>query len=317
MEKRKLGKSGLTVAPLAFGGNVFGWSADEATSFTLLDEFIAQGFNLVDTADVYSSWVPGNRGGESETIIGKWMQARGNRDKVVVATKVGSDMGLGDGKNVTKAYILKEVEASLKRLQTDYIDLYQTHFDSEATPVEETLEAYATLVKAGKVRAIGASNMSAARLLESLQASEKNGYPRYETFQPEYNLYDRPDYENNYAAICEAQDLGVINYYSLASGFLTGKYRNEEDISKSSARGQKALSYLNERGLRILAALDKVAAEYQSTPAGVSLAWLLSRPAIAAPIASATSIPQLHELIKGVQLSLDKSVLELLDQASA
>lgn len=316
MEKRKLGKSGLLVAPLAFGGNVFGWSADQATTFTLLDEFTASGFNLVDTADVYSRWVPGNQGGESETIIGKWMQQRGNRDKVVIATKGGADMGQG-GINVSKAYILKAAEASLKRLQTDYIDLYQTHYDNESTPVEETLEAYAELVKSGKVRAIGASNMSAARLLENLAASEKNGFPRYETFQPEYNLYDRQDYEKNYAAICEQHQLGVINYYSLASGFLTGKYRQEADISKSGARGQKALSYLNDRGLRILDALDKVAAQYKATPGGIALAWLLTRPAIAAPIASATSKAQLQELMAGVQLQLDAAAVELLNNASA
>ncbi|CAL1518242.1 aldo/keto reductase [Chitinophaga sp. MM2321] len=316
MEKRKLGRSGLEVAPLAFGGNVFGWSADEPASFTLLDEFLATGFNLVDTADVYSRWVTGNKGGESETIIGKWMKQRGNRNQVIVATKGGGDMGLGDGKNITKAYILKAVEDSLKRLQTDYIDLYQTHYDNEATPVEETLEAYAILVKAGKIRAIGASNMKAARLLESLNASEKNGYPRYETFQPEYNLYDRERYEKEYAAICEQHQLGVINFYALASGFLSGKYRTAADATKSSARGQKALSYLNERGLRILAALDKVAAQYNSTPAGISLAWLLTRPAIAAPIASATSKAQLHELTHGVSLQLDAAAVELLNEAS-
>ncbi|MGF6848492.1 aryl-alcohol dehydrogenase-like predicted oxidoreductase [Chitinophaga sp. W3I9] len=315
MEKRKLGQSGLLVAPLAFGGNVFGWSANESTSFSLLDEFTANGFNLIDTADVYSRWVPGNSGGESETIIGKWMRDRGNRDKVVVATKAGGDMG--EGKNVTRAYILKAAEASLKRLQTDYIDLYQTHFDNEATPVEEALAAYDTLIKAGKVRAIGTSNMSAARLLESLEASKQNGWPRYETFQPEYNLYDRKKYEQQYAKICEEQHLSVINYYSLASGFLTGKYRTAADTGKSTARGQKALSYLNERGLHILAALDQVAAQYHSTPAGVALAWLLTRPAVAAPIASATSKEQLHELMNGVQLQLDSAAVALLDKASA
>ncbi|SEW50491.1 aldo/keto reductase [Chitinophaga arvensicola] len=314
MEKRKLGKSGLLVAPLAFGGNVFGWSANESTSFSLLDEFTASGFNLVDTADVYSRWVPGNTGGESETIIGKWMHQRGNRDKVIIATKGGADMG--NGKNVTKAYLLKAAEDSLKRLQTDYIDLYQTHYDVESTPVQETLEAYDTLIKAGKVRAIGASNMSAARLKESLEYSEKNGLPRYETFQPEYNLYDRAQYESQYATLCEANDLGVINYYSLASGFLTGKYRRQADSSKSGARGQTALSYLNEKGLRILAALDQVAAAHHSTPAGVALAWLLTRPAVAAPIASATSKAQLHELMNGVQLQLDAASIALLDKAS-
>ncbi|NIG56220.1 aldo/keto reductase [Chitinophaga sp. Cy-1792] len=315
MKKRKLGQSELEVAPLAFGGNVFGWSADEKTSFALLDEFIAQGFNLVDTADVYSRWVPGNSGGESETIIGKWMKARGNREKVVVATKVGADFG--EGINVSKKYILKHVEDSLKRLQTDFIDLYQTHYDNEGTPVEETLEAYAQLVKEGKVRAIGASNMTAARLLASLRASESHGYPRYETFQPEYNLYDREKYEQQYADICVKADIAVINYYSLASGFLSGKYRNEGDVSKSSARGKKALSYLNTRGLKILDALDTVSKKHATTPSAISLAWLLTRPAIAAPIASATNIEQLHELTSGVQLQLDKEDIDLLNRASA
>lgn len=314
MEKRKLGKSGLMVAPLAFGGNVFGWSANEATSFNLLDEFVAAGFNLVDTADVYSRWVPGNKGGESESIIGRWIQQRSNRSQVIIATKGGADMGAG--MNVTKAYLIKAAEDSLRRLQTDYIDLYQTHYDNENTPVEETLEAYATLVKSGKVRAIGASNMSPARLLESLNASEKHGYPRYETLQPEYNLYDRAAYERNYAPICEKHDLGVINYYSLASGFLSGKYRQPADTSKSPARGGKAAGYLNDRGFRILDALDQVAAQYHATPAGVALAWLLTRPAIAAPIASATSKEQLQQLINGVQLKLDKSAVEVLDKAS-
>ncbi|WP_143310885.1 aldo/keto reductase [Chitinophaga vietnamensis] len=304
MEKRKLGRSGLEVAPLAFGGNVFGWSADASTSFSLLDEFTGNGFNLVDTADVYSRWAPGNKGGESETIIGQWMKQRGNRNHVIVATKAGADMGLGDGKNVSKAYILKAAEASLKRLQTDYIDLYQTHYDNESTPVEETLEAYAELVKAGKVRAIGASNMSAARLLESLRASEKNHYPRYNTFQPEYNLYDRAGYEAELAKICTDNEIGVISYYSLASGFLSGKYRTPADVQKSSARGQKALGYLNDKGQRILAVLDQLAAKYNATPAGISLAWLLTRPAIVAPIASATNKAQLHELMQGVTLSL-------------
>lgn len=313
MEKRKLGKSGLEAAPFAFGGNVFGWSVDEATSFKLLDEFTNNGFSLIDTADVYSRWVPGNQGGESETIIGKWMQQRGNRDEVLIATKVGGDMG--QGANTTKAYILKAVEDSLRRLQTDYIDLYQTHYDS-STPVEETLEAYAILEKAGKVRAIGASNMSAARLEESLHASEQHGYPLYDTFQPEYNLYDRAGYEKELASVCEKHQIGVICYYSLASGFLSGKYRNQADVAKSKARGKKALNYLNDRGMRILAALDKIAARYNSTPAGVALAWLLTRPAITAPIASATNIAQLQEIMHGVQLQLDHEAVALLNTAS-
>lgn len=315
MEKKKLGKSGLSVAPLAFGGNVFGWSADEATSFSLLDQFVDAGFDLIDTANVYSKWVPGNKGGESETIIGKWLKKSGKRDKIVVATKVGADMG--EGINVTKDYILKEAEASLKRLQTDYIDLYQTHYDNDATPVGEALSAYEELVKAGKVRVIGTSNMTPKRLEESLRSSAAHNYPKYETLQPEYNLYDREGYEKNYAKICEENNVSVITYYSLASGFLTGKYRTREDAAKSAARGQKALSYLDDRGLRILAALDKVAASQQATLGGVALAWLLTRPAVAAPIASATNSKQLEELIKGVQLRLSAEEVALLDEASA
>lgn len=315
MEKRKLGKSGLEAAPFAFGGNVFGWSADENTSFQLLDAFTDNGFNLIDTADVYSRWVPGNKGGESETIIGKWLKQSGRRSEVLIATKVGADMG--EGVNTSSAYIIKSVEASLQRLQTDYIDLYQTHYDNTDTPVEETLEAYATLIKAGKVRAVGASNMTAARLEESLKAGGHNGMARYDTFQPEYNLYDRAGFEKTYMPLCEQYGLGVISYYSLASGFLSGKYRSEADIAKSKARGQKALSYLNDRGLRILAALDAVAARYDSTTAGVSLAWLLTRPTIAAPIASATSVAQLQDIIKGVRLKLDADAVNMLNEASA
>jgi len=315
MEKRALGNSGLEVAPLAFGGNVYGWSADEKTSFRLLDEFVAKGFNLVDTADVYSRWVPGHQGGESESILGRWLKDRGNRDKVIIATKVGADMG--EGMNVSKSYILKHVEDSLQRLQTDYIDLYQTHYDNEVTPVEETLEAYDTLIKSGKIRAIGASNMSLARLLASLRASESHGYPKYETFQPLYNLYDREKYEQQYADICVKSNISVISYYSLASGFLSGKYRHAEDTGKSAARGQKALSYLTPRGIRILEALDVCAAKHTTTPAAISLAWLLTRPAIAAPIASATNITQLHELIHGVTMKLDQEDLALLNKSSA
>ncbi|MGN7823981.1 aldo/keto reductase [Chitinophaga sp. 22536] len=314
MEKRKLGNSGLEAAPFAFGGNVFGWSANETVSFQLLDTFTSNGFNLIDTADVYSRWVTGNKGGESETIIGKWLKQSGKRHEVLVATKAGGDMG--EGVNNTKAYIIKAADASLQRLQTDYIDLYQTHFDDGKTPVEETLDAYATLIKAGKVRAIGASNMSTDRLIASLKASEQHGLPRYETYQPEYNLYDRAGFEKTYMPLCEQYGLSVISYYSLASGFLSGKYRNEADIEKSKARGRTALSYLNERGLRILAALDQVAARYHSTPAGVSLAWLLTRPTVAAPIASATSVAQLQDIIKGIQLQLDADAVHVLNEAS-
>jgi len=314
MERRKLGRSALSVAPLAFGGNVFGWTVDEATCFKLLDAFVAGGFNLIDTADVYSKWVPGNQGGESETLIGKWLKQSGKREQIVIATKVGGEMG-PQQKGVSKAYITQAVEASLRRLQTDYIDLYQTHFDDERTPVEETLSTYAELIKAGKIRVIGASNMSPERLTLSLHNSEQYGYPRYETLQPEYNLYDRQKYEQTYAPVCAEEELSVLPYYSLASGFLTGKYRSKEDAGKSP-RGEKALSYLNERGMRILAALDEVAAKYHTQVAGIAIAWLAQRPGIAAPIASATSVEQLDELMKAARLELDEEAVTVLDEAS-
>jgi aryl-alcohol dehydrogenase-like predicted oxidoreductase len=314
MQKRQLGRSGLKVAPLTFGGNVFGWTIDEATSFQLLDAFFSAGFNFVDTADSYSRWAPGNQGGESETIIGKWMKQRGNRDKVIVATKVGSDMGQGK-KDISKKWILEEADASLRRLQTDYIDLYQTHFDDGVTPVEETLEAYSALVRAGKVRAIGASNLSAARLTASLEASIKHGYPRYETFQPHYNLVERELFEKELEPICVENQLGVINYWSLAAGFLTGKYRSEADLSKSP-RGAGVKKYLDARGLRVLAALDAVAEEYHSTPASVAIAWLIARPSVTAPIASATSIGQLDSLIAATKLELSTDAIGKLNVAS-
>lgn len=314
MLQRKLGRSALSVAPLAFGGNVFGWTVDEPTCFRLLDAFVAGGFNLIDTADVYSKWAPGNQGGESETLIGKWLKQSGKREQVVIATKVGGEMGPRQ-KGVSKTYITQAVEDSLRRLQTDYIDLYQTHYDDERIPVEETLSTYAELINAGKVRVIGASNMSPERLKLSLHSSEQYGYPRYETLQPEYNLYDRQRYEHIYAPICAEYELSVMPYYSLASGFLTGKYRSKEDVSKSP-RGGKALSYLNERGLRILAALDEVAARYHTQPASIAIAWLAQRPNIAAPIASATSVEQLGELMKVARLELDKEAVGVLDEAS-
>jgi aryl-alcohol dehydrogenase-like predicted oxidoreductase len=315
VKKRKLGKSGLEVAPLALGGNVFGWTADEAMSFKLLDAFVAHGFNLIDTANNYSRWVPGHQGGESETIMGKWLKQRGVRDKVLIATKVGMEMG-ADQKGLAKTYILKEVEQSLKRLQTDYIDLYQSHTDDAATPQEETLEAYAQLVKQGKVRAIGASNYGAERLAAALQISAKHGYPSYQSLQPHYNLYERADYENKLEPLCQQKGLGVITYFSLARGFLTGKYRSEADLSKSP-RGQGVKSYLNDRGFRILDALDKVAKQRGSTPARVSLAWLIARPSVTAPIASATNLGQLNELIEATKLELDPASIEQLNQASA
>jgi aryl-alcohol dehydrogenase-like predicted oxidoreductase len=314
MEKRKLGDSGIAVAPLAFGGNVFGWTVNEKMSHALLDAFVAAGFNLIDTADSYSRWVPGNKGGESESIIGSWIKSRGNRDKVIIATKVGSDMGQGK-KDLSRKYILQEVENSLKRLQTDYIDLYQSHYDDLTTAVEETLAAYDLLVKQGKVRVIGASNLTPERLLRSIETSKQYGYPVYQTLQPLYNLYDRETFEKELEPICIEHGLGVIGYYSLASGFLSGKYRSEHDLSKSP-RGGGIKKYLNERGFRILAALDRVAGELQSTPAGVALAWLIARPSVTAPIASATSIEQLNALIKATGLKLDASSIALLNNAS-
>lgn len=314
MKKRRLGNSDLYVAPLSFGGNIFGWTVNEKTSFELLDSFTASGFNLIDTADVYSIWVPGNKGGESETIIGKWMKARNNRDKVIIATKVGSDVGQGQN-DVSKKYILKAVEDSLKRLQTDYIDLYQTHVDVEDTPVEETLEAYAQLVKEGKIRWIGASNFSSERLHASLEASKKHGYPSYQTLQPLYNLYDRENFEKNLEQVCIDNNLGVINYYSLASGFLTGKYRSEADLGKS-VRGGGIKKYLNERGFTILEALDEVSAQYNTTPASVAIAWLIARRAVSAPIASATTLEQLNSLVDAAQLELSDDAIGKLNKAS-
>ena len=314
MKKRKLGNSGLEVAPLALGTNVFGWTADEATSFQVLDAFVDAGFNLIDTADSYSRWVPGHQGGESEIIIGKWLKQSGKRNQVVIATKVGSDMGLGHP-CTTKKYILEEVETSLHRLGIECIDLYQTHFDDTATPVGETLEAYAQLIKQGKVRAIGASNLSPERLQESIDYSRQHHLPRYETLQPEYNLYNRNGFEHDYAPICEREGLSVIPYFGLASGFLTGKYRSEADLGKST-RGGGITKYLNERGFRILDALDAVAQQCNTTPATVALAWLMAQPHVAAPIASATSTAQLHDLTKAAELQLDESALMQLNVAS-
>ena len=314
MKKRKLGNSGLQVAPLALGGNVFGWTIDEPASFQVLDAFAAAGFNFVDTADVYSAWKPGNKGGESETILGNWIKKSGNRQKVLIATKVGMDMGAGM-KGLSKDYILRAVEDSLRRLQTDYIDLYQSHTDDATVPLQESLEAFDQLVKQGKVRAIGTSNYSAVRLSEALDVSKKHGLPRYESLQPLYNLYERADYESTLEPLCRENGIGVIPYYSLASGFLTGKYRSEADLAKS-ARGGGVKKYLNARGLALLAALDQVAKKYNSTPAKISLAWLLTRPTVTAPIASATNVTQLQELLDATALELDRDTLELLDKAS-
>ncbi|HWA12761.1 MAG TPA: aldo/keto reductase [Burkholderiales bacterium] len=314
MNLRKLGRSGLEVSPIAFGGNVFGWTADEAMSFRLLDRFVDEGYNLIDTADVYSKWAPGNKGGESETIIGKWLRKSGKRDKVVIATKVGMEMP-PDRKGLAPAYIARAVEDSLGRLQTDRIDLYQSHTDDATVPLADTLGAYDTLIKAGKVRAIGASNYSAERFEEALGTSREHGLPRYESMQPNYNLLDRADFEQRMRDVCIENDVGVISYFSLASGFLTGKYRSEADLARGP-RGQMVKKYLNERGSRVLGALDAVAKDKGSTPGRVAIAWLLAQPAITAPIASATSIPQLEDLFEAARLALDAASLKKLDEAS-
>jgi aryl-alcohol dehydrogenase-like predicted oxidoreductase len=315
MQKRKLGETGFEVAPLALGGNVFGWTADEATSFKLLDAFVDNGFSLIDTADVYSRWIPGHKGGESETIIGNWLKKSGKRNQAVIATKVGMDMGEGK-KGLSASYIQRAVEDSLRRLQTDHIDLYQAHEDDPDTPLAETLGAFTELVRQGKVRAIGASNYSGARLAEALEVSRQNGLASYQTMQPEYNLYDRFAYESDLEPVCQKHGLGVICYFSLASGFLTGKYRSDADFSKSP-RGQMVKKYLNPRGLRILDALDQVAKRHNTIPTQVALAWLMARPSITAPIASATSLQQLDALVQAASLELDKSSIELLNKASA
>jgi aryl-alcohol dehydrogenase-like predicted oxidoreductase len=314
MEKRALGRTGLAVSPLAFGGNVFGWTVKEKLSFELLDAWMDAGFNFIDTADSYSNWVPGNQGGESESIIGNWLKQRGNRDTVIIATKLGSDLGAGK-KGASKKYMLQAVEESLRRLQTDYIDLYQAHWPDPDTPYEESLEAFAQLLKQGKIRAFGCSNFSGEQLTTSLEAAKTYGLPHYQTLQPLYNLYERAAFESQLEQICVEHQLGVISYFALANGFLTGKYRTEEDLSKST-RGEAVKKLLNERGLRILNALDEVAERNRTTPASVAIAWLLSRPVVTAPIASATSLTQLKDLIQAVELNLDKEALALLNQSS-
>ena len=315
MQKRDLGSTALQVYPITLGGNVFGWTIDEKRSFEILDAFIGAGFNFIDTADIYSRWAQGNKGGESETIIGNWLKKNKNREKVIIATKVGGDMGSGK-RDLSKKYIIKAAEESLKRLQTDYIDLYQSHWDDENTPIEETLEAYAQLKEEGKVRHIGASNFSAERLKESLETAYENGLPAYETFQPHYNLYEREIFENGLEPICLGNNLGILNYYSLASGFLTGKYRSKEDAEKSQ-RGGSAVKYLDERGLKILAALDKGAEELNTKQATVALAWLIHRPSVTAPIVSATSLSQLESIIKAPDLPITADQLEFLTAQSA
>ena len=315
MQRRKLGRTDYHVAPLAFGGNVFGWTADEPTSFALLDAFVANGFNLVDTANSYSRWVEGHKGGESETIIGRWIRKRGHHDDVVIATKVGSDMGLGY-KCLKRDYIMREAEASLQRLGVEAIDLYQSHWDDATTPFEETLEAYSRLMQQGKVKAIGASNLDAARLAEALEASRASGLPSYATLQPHYNLIERASFEGPLQDLCVKERIGVIPYFSLAAGFLTGKYRDEQDLAKSK-RGPGLKKYLHPRGHAILGALDSVSQRLRATPAQVALAWLMTRPAVVAPIASATSLAQLDEILLSARLTLDADALAELDRASA
>jgi aryl-alcohol dehydrogenase-like predicted oxidoreductase len=315
MQRRKLGQTHFEVAPLAFGGNVFGWTADEPTSFALLDAFVANGFNLVDTANSYSRWVEGHKGGESETIIGRWIRKRGHHDDVVIATKVGSDMGLGY-KCLKRDYIMREAEASLQRLGVEAIDLYQSHWDDATTPFEETLEAYSRLMQQGKVKAIGASNLDAARLAEALEASRASGLPSYATLQPHYNLIERASFEGPLQDLCVKERIGVIPYFSLAAGFLTGKYRDEQDLAKSK-RGPGLKKYLHPRGHAILGALDSVSQRLRATPAQVALAWLMTRPAVVAPIASATSLAQLDEILLSARLTLDADALAELDRASA
>ncbi|MBK8321282.1 MAG: aldo/keto reductase [Betaproteobacteria bacterium] len=317
MQHRPLGRSGLACAPLAFGGNVFGWTADEATSFRLLDEFVDAAFNLIDTADVYSMWVEGNQGGESETIIGNWLAKGGKRERVLVATKVGFVMDDGKvGGNLTREHILASCDESLRRLRTDVIDLYQSHREDAATPHEETLGAYADLIKAGKVRAIGCSNFEPATLRAALACSAANGLPRYETLQPLYNLHDRAGFEAELQGLCLDEGIGVIPFYALAAGFLTGKYRTDADVA-GSARGFRAKTYMTDRGFRIVAALESVAERLHATPGQVAVAWVMTRPAIAAPIASGRTVEQVRDLLAATKLRLDAESLHTLETASA
>jgi aryl-alcohol dehydrogenase-like predicted oxidoreductase len=315
MRKRQLGHSGIEVPTLCFGGNVFGWTADEKRSFELLDALLESGLNFVDTADSYSHWAPGNHGGESETVIGKWFKARGNRSQVILATKVSSPMGEGK-KGLSRRYIKEAVEDSLRRLQTDYIDLYQSHHDDESVPQAETMGIYAELIAAGKVRTIGASNFTAERLQSALEVSRKENLPSYQTLQPEYNLYDRAGYERTLEAVCVTHGLSVIPYFSLASGFLSGKYHSAEEAA-SRPRAGMLKKYFNERGMRVLESLEEVARELKAKPAQVALAWLMARPSITAPIASATTVEQLHELVESTRLDLPSAAVEKLNQASA
>jgi aryl-alcohol dehydrogenase-like predicted oxidoreductase len=315
MQTRKLGQSNIQVAPLMLGGNVFGWTIDAATSFTILDAFVDHGFNFIDTADVYSRWKPGNHGGESETILGQWFARSGKRDKVILATKIGQDMGDGQ-KGLTRKHILEGAEDSLRRLQTDYIDLYQSHVDDPSTPLDETLSAYQQLIQQGKVRLIGASNFKPSRLRESIEVAKHENLPLYQTLQPEYNLYDRREFESELQPVAKELSLDVIPYFSLASGFLTGKYKSKED-SKGANRESRVARFFDDRGMKILKALDEVSRDTGAAQATISLAWLLAQPTILAPIASATSPRQLESLLAAPSLKLSSAALHKLNQASA
>ena len=314
MEKRRLGQSSLHVVPITFGGNVFGWTADEKTSFALLDAFVGGGFNFIDTADVYSRWHPGNSGGESEVIIGNWLQSRGNRDKVIIASKLGIEMAPSK-KGLSRAYMMQAVEDSLRRLKTDYIDLYQSHRDDPDTAIEETLSAYADLIKQGKIREIGASNFSAARLGESLKISTEKGLPRYQSLQPQYSLVERAEFEGPLEDLCLREQVGVIGYYSLASGFLTGKYRSKADM-EGRLRGARVEKYLNDHGFGVIKALDDVAKRYNAKPGQIAIAWLIARPSVTAPIASATNLDQLQELMGAAEIKLDAAAIQQIDAVS-
>jgi aryl-alcohol dehydrogenase-like predicted oxidoreductase len=316
MQKRRLGRSSLEAAPVVLGGNVFGWSVDQARADMLLDAFVDLGFNAIDTADTYPRWVPGKSGGESEAIIGNWLKSSGKRDKVLIFTKVGAEMA-PDKKGLSRRYIKAEVEESLRRLRIETIDLYQSHRDDTSTSMEETLQTYAELIREGKVRAIGASNFTAERLKEALETSRKHDLPRYEVLQPKYNLYDRAEFEDSLEELCLKEEIGVIPYYALANGFLTGKYRGPADFGKSAARGSRMGSYLNERGLKILTALDWAASKHNVKPAAIALAWLIARPSITAPIASATNPAQLEDFAAAAKIQLDRDDLEQLNLASA
>lgn len=316
MQNRQLGRSGLSVSPICLGGNVFGWTADERTSFSILDAWVDAGFNFIDTADVYSRWAPGHSGGESETVIGKWIKQSGKRDKVVIATKVGFDMGEGKG-GLSPKWIAQGVEDSLRRLNVECIDLYQAHKDDESTGLQATLEAFAKLVEQGKVRAIGASNYSAARLQEALDVSRRTGLPRYESLQPLYNLYDRAVFEKDLQPLCVKEGIGVISFYAIAAGFLSGKYRQAEDAGKSARGANTVKKYLNGRGLKILAALDEASQRTGAPQARIAIAWVMAQPAIAAPIASASNLDQLREITRAAELKLDAATMKLLDDASA